>query len=85
MGLLSNRPLVAAESLGVGIMACISYLPALQQCSIPPLTVSDWLMLIVFGALLLAAEEARKAVVRARKRRYGRSGTGQDAEAPCKS
>ena len=86
VGVFSNKPLVLAGLFGLAFMSCISYLPALQAVfNTAPLSLTDWLILVAFGALLLAAEEARKAVVRARKRRYGRSGTGQDAEAPCKS
>jgi P-type Ca2+ transporter type 2C len=61
-GLLSNPPLIAADFLGLGFMSAISYVPALQNVfNTAPLTVYDWLMLAGFGALLLAADEARKA------------------------
>ena len=74
VGLLSNRPLVAAEFLGVGIMACISYLPPLQHVfNTTGLTVYDWLMLTAFGVVLLVAEELRKAVHRARRRAHARA------------
>ncbi|HZC41987.1 MAG TPA: cation-transporting P-type ATPase [Streptosporangiaceae bacterium] len=61
-GLLSNRPLIAAGVLGLGMMAAISYLPALQAVfHTAPLRATDWLLLAGFGALLLAADETRKA------------------------
>ena len=61
-GLLSNPPLIAAGLFGLGIMAAISYLPALQAVfHTAPLRLSDWLLLVFFGALLLVADETRKA------------------------
>jgi P-type Ca2+ transporter type 2C len=73
VGLLSNRWLVAAEFLGLGIMASISYLPPLQALfHTAPLSAADWLLLAAFGALLFAAEEGRKALLRASRRRRGR-------------
>jgi len=61
-GLWSNPPLIAAGCLGLGFMAAISYLPALQAVfNTAPLTLPDWLIAIGFGAALLAADEARKA------------------------
>ena len=71
-GLLSNRPLVAAELLGVGIMAAISYLPLLQSVfNTAPLSLVDWLILVVGGLVLLAASEVAKAF--ARRARSGRT------------
>lgn len=68
VGLLSNPWLVAAESLGIAIMAAISYLPPLQAVfGTAPLSVGDWLLLIGFGVLLLAADEARKWWLRRRR------------------
>ena len=64
-GLLSNPPLLAAGAIGVSFMAAVSYLPVLQGVfHTAPLSLDDWLMLAGFGALLLAADEARKAVHR---------------------
>ncbi len=61
-GLLSNPPLIAAGLFGLGIMAAISYLPALQAVfHTAPLRLSDWLLLVFFGVLLLVADETRKA------------------------
>ena len=61
-GLWSNPPLVAAGCFGLAFMAAVSYLPALQAVfNTAPLRISDWLILIGFGVLLLGADEARKA------------------------
>ena len=65
IGLLSNRFLILGEALGVGIMACISYIPALQHLfGTAPLRLADWELLTAFGAVLFIAEELRKLVVR---------------------
>ena len=80
VGLLSNRPLVAAELLGLGIISAISYAPPLQQVfNTAPLSAFDWLMLAGFGAALLVADELRKAWVRARRRKRSLAATGQEA------
>jgi P-type Ca2+ transporter type 2C len=69
VGAFSNRPLVFAGLFGISIMCAISYLPALQTVfNTAPLSVADWLLLVLFGAVLLAAEEARKALVRAKRK-----------------
>jgi calcium-translocating P-type ATPase len=61
-GLWSNPPLIAAGCMGLAFMAAISYVPALQAVfNTAPLTLLDWLILIAFGVLLLAADETRKA------------------------
>ncbi|MFJ6904287.1 cation-translocating P-type ATPase [Streptomyces griseoluteus] len=68
-GLLSNPWLLAAGAFGIALVAAISYAPPLQAVfGTAPLTVGDWAVLVAFGALLLAAEEARKWVVRRRRR-----------------
>jgi hypothetical protein len=68
LGLLSNRRLVVGEAIGVGIIVAISYTPALQAVfHTAPLAVGDWLALAGFGALVLAADEARKAWLRRRR------------------
>ncbi len=70
VGLLSNPRLVAAECLGVAIMAAISYLPALQAVfHTAALSAGDWLLLIGFGMLLLVADETRKWLLRRGDRR----------------
>ena len=65
IGLFSNRWLIMAEALGVGIISCISYLSPLQHLfGTAPLTLTDWGMLTAFGAVLFVAEELRKLVAR---------------------
>jgi magnesium-transporting ATPase (P-type) len=68
-GLLSNRRLLLAQVLAVAMMALISYAPPLQHIfNTAPLAPPDWVIVVGFGALLFAAEEIRKAIVRARRR-----------------
>jgi P-type Ca2+ transporter type 2C len=68
VGVFSNRALIAAELLGVGIFAAISYTSLLQGVfHTAPLTVYDWAMLVGFGAALLIADELRKVWVRSRR------------------
>lgn len=75
VGLLSNPKLLAAGVLGLGLMAAISYWPPLQSVfRTAPLTAAQWGVLTAFGVLLLAAEEARKAVLRHRPPRPGPRG-----------
>jgi calcium-translocating P-type ATPase len=70
LGVLSNPWLLAAECFGIAVMCAISYFPPLQQLfHTAPLSVADWALLVVFGLLLLAADETRKALVRRRARR----------------
>jgi P-type Ca2+ transporter type 2C len=77
-GLLSNPPLIAAGFFGLGIMAAISYLPALQTVfNTAPLSLPDWLLLTGFGVLLLVADETRKAWHR---RASGRGPDGEPAQ-----
>jgi hypothetical protein len=50
-------------------MALISYAPPLQHIfNTAPLAPRDWVIVVAFGALLFAAEEIRKAIVRSRRR-----------------
>jgi Ca2+-transporting ATPase len=68
VGLFSNRLLIFAGLTGVALVACVSYLPALQHIfGTAGLTVWDWLIITGFGLGLLAADECRKAVVRHRR------------------
>ena len=70
IGVFSNRPLIAAECIGIGFMAAVSYVPALQSVfNTAPLKLSDWLVLVSWGVLLLVCEEARKSWRRSRRRR----------------
>jgi len=77
IGLFSNPRLIAAECVGIGIMAAISYLPALQAVfHTAPLSVADWALLTVFGVLVLLGDEARKWWLRRRTPGRGRAGVG---------
>lgn len=74
IGLFSNPPLVAAGVLGLGFMAAVSYLPALQAVfHTAALRLSDWLLLVGFGLLLIVADEVRKAWHRRRGRAPARA------------
>jgi calcium-translocating P-type ATPase len=67
VGLLSNPRLIAAECIGVALMAAISYLPPLQAVfHTAPLDAADWAILAGFGVVLLVAEETRKWWLRRR-------------------
>ncbi len=75
IGLLSNRTLCVAAVVDAGIAVAVSYVPALQTLfHTAPLRLSDWLVLTGFGALLLLADEARKAWHRHTQRRRDVSG-----------
>ncbi|MHB1593828.1 MAG: cation-translocating P-type ATPase [Streptosporangiaceae bacterium] len=70
IGVFSNRALVLAGLFGIGLISCISYVPVLQTVfNTAPLNVGDWLLLVILGAVLLTAEETRKAIVRWRHSR----------------
>ncbi|MGD0592682.1 MAG: cation-transporting P-type ATPase [Acidimicrobiales bacterium] len=80
VGVFSNKPLVLAGFFGLGIISCISYVPALESVfDTAPLRLSDWLILIAMGAVLLVAEETRKALLR---RRHRARGAGQERKRP---
>ncbi|HSB38768.1 MAG TPA: cation-transporting P-type ATPase [Gaiellaceae bacterium] len=73
VGFFSNRRLVYAELLAVGIMLAISYAPPLQSLlGTAAIPASWWLVPAGFGVLALVAEELRKAFVRRRARLRGR-------------
>ena len=62
LGLFSNLPLVLVSGVDLSLAVAVSYVPALQDVfHTAPLKPSDWIVLILFGAALLAADEARKA------------------------
>lgn len=64
LGLLTNPQLVVAELIGVGIMCAISYAPVLQAVfNTAPLSLADWALVTAFGALVLVADEIRKALL----------------------
>jgi P-type Ca2+ transporter type 2C len=76
VGLLSNPYLLGAAIFGVSAMAAISYLSPLQSVfNTAPLSVTDWLLLIAFGAFLLVADETRKWFLRRRTGRTDDVGT----------
>jgi Ca2+-transporting ATPase len=77
VGVFSNKPLVFAGLFGILIISGVSYIPALQSVfNTAPLTTTDWIILISLGAVVLLADETRKAVLRSarRTRRTGQSG-----------
>jgi potassium/sodium efflux P-type ATPase len=68
-GLFSNRRLLFAQIFSVFLICLISYWQPIQSIfNTAPLTAYDWIIVTGFGALLFAAEEIRKAVLRARVR-----------------
>ncbi|HJX35888.1 MAG TPA: HAD-IC family P-type ATPase, partial [Dehalococcoidales bacterium] len=68
-GLFSNRRLLFAQVFSVFLICLISYWHPLQSIfNTAPLTAYDWIIVTGFGALLFAAEETRKGVLRARVR-----------------
>jgi len=72
LGLRSSGRMLAAQGLSLLLICAISYLPVLQRLfHTAPLSALDWAVLVGFGLLLLAADESRKAVVRARMRHGG--------------
>ncbi|WP_338932800.1 cation-transporting P-type ATPase [Streptomyces netropsis] len=72
VGLFSNPRLLAAGTLGIGLMAAISYAPALQAVfHTAPLSAADWAVLVCLGFLLLVAEETRKWWLRRRESSVG--------------
>ena len=78
LGLRSSGRMLAAQGLSLVLICAISYLPVLQRLfHTAPLSALDWAVLVGFGLLLLAADETRKAVVRAGMRdgesRFGRA------------
>ena len=67
VGFFSNRRLVYAQAVAIGIMLAISYWPPLQSLlGTAALPASWWLVPAGFGVVALIAEELRKAVVRRR-------------------
>jgi calcium-translocating P-type ATPase len=70
LGLRSSGRMLAAQGLSLAAILAITYLPPLQRLfHTAPLSVADWALLVICGALLLAADEIRKAVLRSRIRR----------------
>lgn len=70
VGLFSNRNLLAAGAIAVAFLCAISYLPPLRAVfNTAPLSAADWGLLFAAGALVLAGDEIRKAVVRRKEGR----------------
>lgn len=68
LGLRSSGRMLAAQSLSLVAIGAISYLPPLQRLfHTAPLSAADWAILVMCGALLLAADEIRKLLLRSRK------------------
>jgi magnesium-transporting ATPase (P-type) len=79
IGLLSNRPLFFVGFIDVAFAVAVSYWSPLQRVfHTAPLRLSDWLVLIGFGVLLLLADETRKAWHRRTGRH--RDGAGHSGE-----
>ncbi|MDA8033252.1 MAG: cation-transporting P-type ATPase [Actinomycetota bacterium] len=77
VGLASNPALLGAGLVALGFMAAVSYAPPFQAVfHTAALRPVDWLVLFGFGLLLLVADEARKAVHRARSGRSGAQASG---------
>ena len=67
IGPLSNRLLVGAVAIEALILLAFVYLPPLQRVlGHHPLDLRQWALVLLTPFLLLGAEEARKAIVRAR-------------------
>jgi Ca2+-transporting ATPase len=67
VGLLSNRFLLVGIALEIALLFALLYVPALQSAfHMRPLDGRAWLLMAVWPVMVLAAEEARKAIVRRR-------------------
>jgi Ca2+-transporting ATPase len=69
IGPLSNRLLIAALGMAALVVLALIYVPALSDIvGQQPLSLSQWVVMLVAPWILLAAEEMRKFVVRHRSR-----------------
>ena len=69
IGPLSNQLLVGAVAVEALVLLMFVYLPPVQRVlGHAPLDVPQWALVLITPLILLGAEEARKAVVRARAR-----------------
>jgi P-type Ca2+ transporter type 2C len=67
VGLLSNRFLLAGIAFELALLLALVYVPALRgPFHMRPLELGGWPLLLVWPAVVLGAEEARKAVFRRR-------------------
>ena len=65
VGLFTNRFLVIGELVGIGIILAISYVPFVANIfKTGPLTLADWVFLVISAVVLFFAEEARKWLLR---------------------
>ena len=65
VGLLTNRFLLIGQAFAIGIICVISYVPFAQDIfKTGPLTVTDWIYLVISAVVLFFAEEARKWLLR---------------------
>lgn len=65
IGLLTNRLLLVGIAIELAMIAMLSYVPPLGEIfHTSPLGFWHWLFLLIWPPLVLAAEEARKAVLR---------------------
>jgi potassium/sodium efflux P-type ATPase len=70
IGLLSNRFLLAGIAFELALLLALVYIPAFQGIfHMRPYDPRAWLLLIVWPVFVFGAEEARKAVMRWRRRR----------------
>jgi magnesium-transporting ATPase (P-type) len=74
VGLLTNRLLLVGIGLEVGMIALLAYTPGPQEVfHVGPLGPWHWLFLLLWPPLVFGAEEVRKATLRSRAARKGRS------------
>jgi P-type Ca2+ transporter type 2C len=77
IGFFSNRLLLVGIAVEVAMIALLAYTPGLDDVfHTAPLGAWEWLFLLIWPPLVVAAEEARKAFVRRRARRPGSGGGG---------
>jgi magnesium-transporting ATPase (P-type) len=84
VGFLSNRLLLAGIAVEIGMIALLAYTPGLDGVfHMGALGPWHWLFLLAWAPIVLAAEEARKAIVRARAR-AGDQRPASSRPAPCR-
>jgi magnesium-transporting ATPase (P-type) len=80
IGPLSNRLLLGAVGIEALTLLVFIYVPGVRHAlGGAPLSVAEWVPILATPWLLLAAEEARKAVVRVRRRRHASGLTTPDS------
>ncbi len=68
VGFLKNRFVLSSIAVEIAIMLVLIYVPALQKTfGFAPIGLKDWAFLLIFPAILILADEARKALKRLRK------------------